>query len=122
MTTTPRTSAKQCKAGSLDPDTLVVPLTLSANLEFELNRALANLSAIAERVGSKSSWCQDILDTIDKLGLPKQSKQSDITYTHVLIWGGGKHKRFYPGKGGAHTKRRQLIADGVKDAIVKEVE
>ena len=123
MTTTPRTAHKQCKAGSLPEDALVVPITLSANLEFELNKALQDLQAIADRVGAKSSWVLDIIAEIDSAGVPmkKQQPQSSSSCTHMLIWGRGKHVRRYYGEAGAHAARRKLIQEGYKDATVREV-
>ena len=114
MTSTPRTSHQQRKAGSLPPDSLVVPVTLSTNLEFELNKALENLKSIAERVGSKTSWVVDILDAIDRHGVPAVKSKSHVAHTHKLTWNvsnGFGATSYYQSRSGAHTARRKLIAE-----------
>jgi len=123
MTSTPRTSYQIRKAGSLPPDDLVVPSILAVHLEFELRKALENLKAIADRVGSKTSWIVDILDAIDGHGVPKVKSKNHAEYTHKLEWKSGPWTTFklYQCKGGANTARRKLIAQGFKDAKVTEI-
>ena len=124
MISTPRTSHQQRKAGSLPPDSLVVPVTLSTNLEFELNKALENLKSIADRVGAKTSWVVDILDAIDRHGVPAVKSKNHVTHTHALSWTDSEGCilwKHYQCKSGAHTERRKLIARGFKDAKVTEI-